>query len=175
MNVNHLYNFGTINEVQGGVVVIGADGRAEAIDDVHSQEAQAVENAVGEVTDYSAAVGKCFKNTSAFVREKVKDAVEKVYSGSHADLALMEVALYDHGLLRKRNAHTAFVKALAAWDIIQVKDEKDMKLLIAGITDKFKRLPEKGYLDWDEIFVNDRNMCINIGESLGSTIKYIRN
>ncbi len=51
MNVNHLYNFGTINEVQGGVVVIGADGRAEAIEEVRSQEAQAVENAVDEVQE----------------------------------------------------------------------------------------------------------------------------
>lgn len=49
MNVNHLYNFGTINEVQGGVVVIGADGRAQAIEDLHSQEEQTMENAVEEI------------------------------------------------------------------------------------------------------------------------------
>jgi len=31
MNVNHLYNYGTINEVQAGVVVIGADGEVRPL------------------------------------------------------------------------------------------------------------------------------------------------
>ena len=51
MNVNHLYNFGTINEVQGGVVVIGADGRAQAIEDLCAQEARATEEIAEEVQE----------------------------------------------------------------------------------------------------------------------------
>lgn len=184
-NINHFYHYeGPVT--YNGTVNYNAENGGRQQDWAEAEEAEFEEAAdlapvkaagdkADEVPVFSAAVGKCFRNTSAFVREKVKAVAEKVYNGSHANLALMEVALYDHGLLRKRNAHTVFVRALAAWDIIQVRDEKEIKLIIAGITDKFNRLPDKGYLEWDEIYVNDRNMCINIGGFLGSTIKYIRN
>ena len=172
MNVNHLYNFGTINEVQGGVVVIGADGRAEAIEDVRSQEAQAVEDAVGEVTDYSAAVGKCFKNTSVFVREKVKDAVENYYRGVAANLTLIEVTLFDHCLIYKRNSHTPFVKSLIAWGILNKMSEVEVKKLSNLMASKYQEIPKGGYKVWDDFHENDKTLCADIGMKLGPTIPY---
>ena len=120
------------------------------------------------------AVGKCFRNTSEFVREKADAAVRQYYDGSHANLALIEVALYDHGALKKRNTHKRFVKALAAWGILDVADDAGMLRMIKGITNKFTRLPEKGYREWEEMYLNDKHTCIGIGELLGDTMKYIR-
>ena len=52
------------------------------------------------------AVDKCFRFNSDFVMNTVRTVVKEFYSGAYADLALIEVTLFDHGLLKKRNAGT---------------------------------------------------------------------
>ena len=117
--------------------------------------------------------GKCFKFVNEFIMDKVAAVVNSFYHGEHADLALIEVALYDHGQLRKRNSHTAFVNTLVAWGLI-IANDAELNQIISGIKDKYKRLPVEGYKEWDDIFLNDRNRCIEIGKLLGSTMKYQR-
>lgn len=122
-----------------------------------------------------AVVGKCFKFVNAFIREKVETVVSKYYQNSQANLALIEIALYDHEVVKKRNSHKAFLDALIAWGILNVKkDEDEYNLILFGIKDKHKRLPKAGgYLDWpDDHLQNEKNICISIGQELGDTMPY---
>ena len=116
----------------------------------------------------------CFKFTSEFTKQKVDTIVKKYYHGSYADLALIEIALYDHGQLEKRNAHTPFIKALVAMGSIKQPNDIVFKQIRKGITDKFRRLPELGYKEWDNIFLNEKTICISIGRDLGETMPYTR-
>ena len=120
-------------------------------------------------------VKKCFIFTSDFVKEKVEAIVKKYYIGSHADLALIEIALFDHGQLRKRNSHKAFVRSLAAWGIIKIARDDALKSIVDCIKDKYSRLPKDGYKDWGQNFLNEKNTCINIGHEIEDTMPYIRN
>ena len=127
-----------------------------------------------ETGDDSSSISKCFRFASDFVRQKVTALVKKYYKGSHAELALMEITLYDHGQLKKRNAHTAFVRSLVVWGIVKVADEEAFKQIVKGITDKFGRMPETGYKEWGQELLNDKETCINIGKELGETMPYNR-
>ena len=118
-------------------------------------------------------VNKCFIFTSDFVKEKVDALVKKYYIGSHADLALIEITLFDHGQLRKRNSHKAFVRSLAAWGIMKIASDDVLKSIVDCIKDKYSRLPKDGYKDWDQNFLNEKNTCISIGRELDS-MPYIR-
>ena len=119
-------------------------------------------------------VSKCFKFTSEFTKGKVEAVMNENYHGSHAELALIEVALYDHGQLKRRNAHTPFIRALVAWGIIKIANEDELELIRKGMTDKFRRIPDAGYKDWGDELLNDRVTCDNIGKQLGDTMPYIR-
>lgn len=122
----------------------------------------------------SDAPGKCFKIVNDFVRQQVQAVVNGNYLGTVANLALIEITLFDHNLLQKRNAHTAYVKALVAWGILHVVDEDEMKSIVSGIADKYKRLPKEGYKMWSQDFINDKTACENIGKELGPTMPYRR-
>jgi hypothetical protein len=119
-------------------------------------------------------VSKCFKFVNAFIKEKVETVFSKYYQTSHADLALIEIALYDHEAVKKRNSHKAFLDALIAWGILKVKDDEEYKLILFGIKDKHKRLPKAGgYMDWsDDDLQYEKNICENIGRELGDTMPY---
>lgn len=127
-----------------------------------------------ENDDDSAVVSKCFIFTSDFVKEKVEALVMKYYKGSHADLALIEIALFDHGQLRKRNSHKAFAKSLAAWGIMKIASDEVLKSIVDCIKDKYSRIPKDGYKEWGEIYLNEKNTCINIGHEIEETMPYIR-
>ena len=117
--------------------------------------------------------GNCFKNTSGFVRDLVQNLVNEYYLGSAVNLTLIEITLYDHNLIKKRNTHTAFIKSLIAWDIITI-DEGEIKALANGMADKYKRIPKEGYMVWPYLYINDKKMCEDMGRKLGSTIPYSR-
>ncbi len=118
-------------------------------------------------------VSKCFRFPSEFTREKVKSVVDIYYQDSYANLALIEIALYDHGQLKKRNAHKPFVEALVAWGILDVENDEAMKLMLDGIKNKYTHLPKDGsYLGWGVELQNDKNTCISIGNELGCTMPY---
>ncbi|MBR2229732.1 MAG: hypothetical protein IJ886_05625, partial [Prevotella sp.] len=117
---------------------------------------------------------KCFKIANDFVRQQVQAVVNDYYLGTDANLALIEIALYDHNQLQKRNSHTAYVKALVAWGILTVADEDKLKSIVSSIADKHKRLPKEGYKEWSQDFINDKTACENIGKALGQTMPYQR-
>ena len=135
---------------------------------------QPVEVANEEKADYSASISECFRITSEFVRQRVHAVVKDYYLGSAANLALIEITLFDHNLLQKRNSHTAFFKSLVAWGIICVANKDELERIVRAIADKHKRLPEDGYKEWGTNYTNEKVICENVGKKLGSTIPYNR-
>ena len=118
-------------------------------------------------------VKKSFRFDTEFVKDKVKTIVTSYYNDSAANLALIEIALYHHGLLIKRNYHKSFVTTLVSWKMISVADETELKKLISAVTDKYNRVPNDGYLKWnDGDHKDDKTFCKNIGRDLGDTIPY---
>ena len=52
-------------------------------------------------------------------------------------------------------------------------DETELKKLISAVTDKYNRVPNDGYLKWnDGDHKDDKTFCKNIGRDLGDTIPY---
>lgn len=127
-----------------------------------------------ERVDYSSSIGECFRVSSEFVRQTVFTVVKDYYLGSAANLALIEITLFDHNLLQKRNSHTAFFKSLVAWGIINVANKDELERIVRAIADKHKRLPEEGYKEWGDNYTNEKVICENIGKILGPTIPYNR-
>lgn len=127
-----------------------------------------------KLPDCSGAPKKCFRYPNDFTRLFVGKVVNDYYLGSYANLALIEVTLYDHQQLIKRASHTAFVKSLVFWGFIEVKDAKALNKIIRAVADKYKRLREEGYKEWPESCKNDKDTCIKIGNSLDPSMKYLR-
>ena len=117
-------------------------------------------------------IAKCFKFNSEFVKRNVSKVVADCYLGNYANLALIEITLFHHQQLKKRNSHKAFVMSLAEWGIITIADDKELKKIVMGVGDKYKRLPKEGYKEWDDKFKEDRLACERIGEKLDSTMAY---
>ena len=125
--------------------------------------------------DNSAYVAKCFKFANDYVKQKLRIIVSNYYQGIAANLALIEVALFDHNLLNKRNAHTALLKALMAWDMIDQLSDEELKKTTNGMANKLGFLPSAGYMEWnDKNYVNDKKTCMDRGKDLGSTMPYSR-
>ena len=104
-------------------------------------------------------VAKSFRFQSDFVKNKVADVIRDFYKGSYANLAL-------------RNYHKAFVKALVAWNLIEVADEEELKKIVSAVTDKHNRMPKEGYQKWDNNFADDKSFCEKIGRELGDSMPY---
>lgn len=117
-------------------------------------------------------VAKSFRFQSDFVKNKVADVIRDFYKGSYANLALIEITLYDHKQLVKRNHHKAFVKALVAWNLIEMADEEELKKIVSAVTDKHNRMPKEGYQKWDNNFADDKYFCEKIGRELGDSMPY---
>ena len=131
-------------------------------------------SAENELPDCSCAPKKCFRFPNDFTKQFVGKVVNDYYFGSYANLALIEVTLYDHQQLIKRASHTAFVKSLAFWGFIEVKDAKALDKIIRAVADKYKRLRTEGYKEWPESYKNDKDTCTKIGNSLDPSMKYQR-
>ena len=119
-------------------------------------------------------VAKSFRFQSDFVKNKVADVIRDFYKGSCANLALIEITLYDHKQLIRRNYHKAFVKALVAWNIIEVADEGELIKIVSAVTDKHNRLnriSREGYQQWSDDHP-DKSFCEKIGRELGDSMPY---
>ncbi len=117
----------------------------------------------------------CFRFANDFVRTTVCDIVKAYYLGSAANLTLIETTFYDHNLLLKRNSHTAFIKALIEWGALQEIDEDTISKIANSMAFKMRALPASGYKEWNgEDYINDKNICSDIGEKLYPTIPYFR-
>ena len=119
-------------------------------------------------------VANCFKFTYDFVKLKVADIIRDYYKGSYANLALIEITLFDHKQLNRRNSHKAFVRALIAWGLLEVADEEELKKIVSAVTDKHNRLnriSREGYKKWGDDHP-DKTICENIGRDLGDSMPY---
>ena len=119
-------------------------------------------------------VAKCFKFTCDFVKLKVADIIRDYYKGSYANLALIEITLFDHKQLNRRNSHKAFVRALIAWGLLEVANEEEIKKIVSAVTDKYNRLnriSREGYKKWGDDHP-DKSVCENIGRELGDSMPY---
>lgn len=119
------------------------------------------------------AIEKCFKFNSDFVKQSVVTLVSDFYQGNYANLALIEITLFHHQQLKRRNSHKSFVMALAAWGIITIANDEEFKLTVMGVSDKYKRMPMEGYLEWDDDYKTDRQTCERMGKKLDPSIKYM--
>ena len=119
------------------------------------------------------AIEKCFKFNNDFVKRSVGTLVTEFYQGNNANLALIEITLFHHQQLKRRNSHKPFVMALAAWGIITITNADELKLIVMGVSDKYKRMPKEGYQKWDDNNKTDRLACERMGEKLGPSMKYM--
>ena len=125
-------------------------------------------------TEIPESVKACFRIANDYVREQVKAIVNDFYLGQSVNLAMIEVTLFDHGQLQKRNSHKIFVRALIDWDILP--KDTDINKTSTGMASKLRStFPTKGYKQWDKFHLNERNLCANIGNRLPESMKYNRN
>ena len=125
-------------------------------------------------TEIPESVKACFRIANDYVREQVKAIVNDFYLGQSVNLAMIEVTLFDHGQLQKRNRHTAFVRALMDWGILPTGI--NVMKTARGMASKLRTpFPTEGYKQWDKYYVNERNLCTNKGNRLDASMKYNRN
>ena len=119
----------------------------------------------------------CFKFLNDYVKELVKKAL-KVCNNHGSDLALLEITLYDHNLLKERNSHLSFLRGLVDWGLLPDisnadNPEDEFKKTVQRIRDKAKKLPKDGkYIDWDNNYYKAKAKCIEIGKRLGNSLPY---
>lgn len=117
-------------------------------------------------------VESCFIHTSGFVRDSINAVIRKFYVNMHSNLALIEITLFDHGQLHKRNLHKLFVNALIDWGILSGNGDTDK--IVSGMAAKFRNIPKEGYKSWDSFHTNDRELCVKIGRELPESMRYNR-
>lgn len=109
----------------------------------------------------------CFKIENEYVKLKVEAVVKCFYNGSAANLALIEIVLFEHNMLKKRNDHTPLLRALVAWGIMDRLSVEEMKNIAGGMAYKMHSLPASRYVEWDErAFANEKKTCEDIGKIL---------
>lgn len=148
-----------------------AIARAAVMKDHVNKASDALNKALGRdgqrpVEQYEKDDFTCFLNSDKPLFDKVKYIVKHFYKGSHTDLALIEIALFDHGVLKRRNGHKTFVMALMKMGFIKHKTEKELKDLTGGISSKMNDLPKDVYTKWGKEFTNEKNTCEKIGKIL---------
>lgn len=180
----------TINTQGGTVITGGTFSNVEFVaqkyvynaESKRELECEGIEEAVvdtdGEHIDNSftqeipESVKECFRFPSVFVKQQVALIVKDFYLNKPVNLALIEVALFDHGQLHQPNSHKNFVQALIDWGILS--DDIDIKKTTNGMASKFRKLPSVGYKQWDNNHLIDRASCTNIGKKLPESMKYNR-
>lgn len=176
INVWGIANIGcTMENVTFQTLAVAPEGtkmeEAEVVEDAEGVSVETDHEGIGFVADEKA-IDKCFKFNNDFVKRCISRLIADCYHGNYANLALIEITLFHHQQLKRRNSHTAFVMSLAALGIITIADDKEFELIVMGVGDKYKRLPKEGYKEWDDNYKEDRLACERIGEKLGSTMPY---
>lgn len=115
----------------------------------------------------------CFKDgiDKEYVRDRVNKLVQEFYIGEDANLALIELVLFNHGLLKKYNTHKPFVKILKDWGELPKKldraqDIKDTERIANNMSQKYHELNNKvnnilKYKEWNNNLY-ERKKCISI-------------
>lgn len=179
-------NEGIIINTGGGTVITG--GNFENVEFVANKyvvnepkrtpvadivEVEDVEKQSTHPTDIPESATSCFKFANDFIKGEVEKVVKAFYLDKAVNLALIEVVLFDHGQLYKRNGHAQFVRALLDWGILC--EGVDVSKTSCGMASKLRKpFPTTGYKDWDNTYLNERNLCVEIAKKLDETIKYNR-
>ena len=79
----------------------------------------------------------CFKFANDFIKGEVEKVVKAFYLDKAVNLALIEVVLFDHGQLYKRNGHAQFVRALLDWGILC--EGVDVSKTSSGMASKLRK------------------------------------
>ena len=190
MGFNIKNNYGPNIEVNAGgkvTLVQGKNGLWTAADAEDAEYEEVVEDGTLQDTEKlpvetdndgsrfvpdTKAIEKCFKFSSDYVKRSVGALVADFYHGNYANLAVIEITLFHHLQLKRRNSHKLFVMALAAWGVITVADDKEFQLIVMGVSDKYRRMPEEGYQEWDDNHKTDRLTCERMAKKLGATMPY---
>ena len=130
-------------------------------------------NNEGNTFEIPESVKECFRFASEFVKEQVAIIIKDFYLNKPVNLAIIERVLFDHNILQKSNTHTTFICALMDWGILP--EDIDIRKTANGMATKFKSFPQEGYKKWNNDHLNDRTLCINIGNRLPESMKYNRN
>lgn len=147
----------------------------EGIEDAQEVQEEVLDNISegSKKEEVPESVKSCFRIANDYVKEQVEAIVNDFYLGQSVNLAMIEVALYDHGQLKKRNEHTTFVRALKDWGILS--SDVDVAKAASGMASKLRSpFPTEGYKQWNKNYLNERNLCANIGNRLPESMKYIR-
>ena len=113
-----------------------------------------------------------FRHVNEFVKDAVKMVVHEFYLGKTVNLALIEIVLFDHGQLTKRDNHKPFVKILKDWGALP--KELDAESVANGMSQKIRKLPEGPYQGWSDDHLKDRKKCFSIGNKLPLSMPYGR-
>lgn len=116
-----------------------------------------------------------FTHNNSFVRNVVKTIVEKYYRDKAVNLALIEIVLCDHELIKNRENHTALVEILISWGAL--RDNLDVKLTANSMSQKINYINKKEgttykpYIEWSKC-LRDKKKCISIGDDLSKKLEY---
>ena len=125
-----------------------------------------------DVSQNTLPIIKCFRHNNDFVKDIVTKVVKESFLGKPVNLALIEIVLFDHGQLIKRDNHKLLVKILKEWGAID--KERDEELVANGMSQKIRKLPIGPYQEWSDEYQKDREYCIKIGKKLPQSIPYGR-
>ena len=56
--------------------------------------------------------------------------------------------------------------SLVAWGMIEVTTEVEFIKIVRAVNDKYKRLLEEGYHEWNDNYKNERLSCERIGKEI---------
>lgn len=176
-----------IINTQGGPVITGGNftGNVEFVANKYvmnepSKTAMPMTMEVGEVEEVgqpsqiiSDSAKACFRFPTDFVKLQVETLFKEFYRGENVEMALIEVTLYDHGQLKKRNNHTSFVRTLVDWGILP--SDTNIEKMAGGMASKLRSpFPKEGYKTWNNNYQNERTLCTDIGKKLPESMKYNR-
>lgn len=103
-------------------------------------------------------VKSAFKHCSAYVKERVREALNKYYDNEPAKLAVFEIAFFDGNYLKKNNQHKAFVKALMDWGLLT----GNLGTIRSSIATKFSSLAKINVNEWDRTLDNEKKLYNDI-------------
>ena len=155
--------------------IVDTNAMVESCNENNGLEQSSEEKKPGLCThEITESIKACFRIANDYVREQVEAIVTDFYLGQAVNLAMIEVTLFDHGQLQKRNSHKLFVRALIDWGILP--KDTDVDKTSTGMASKLRStFPSEGYKQWDNYHLNERNLCTNIGNRLPESMKYNRN
>ena len=182
-NHEEIVEFLLLLERRGLIKVTVLDGD-QVHGGVHSDPDPSVHSAITRkgrfrcVKDYPT-VRRCFRHVNPFVWDRLKRLMDDCSDHgrrkiAHGEYALIEVTLFDHGLLWHRNHHRLLLQALTEWGLMAELPAAELDRIADSMSEKMRRVPAEGYRLWGDEWVNDCQRCCAMGDVLGDLVAYDR-